>query len=91
MARGLNSWKAQFAAYRTMLHAAVRLLSARLVRVLNTWVHVARTRRETVARMKAIIETMRGSKVRAGLNQWRDNTLEAAARGRRGEGQKRGA
>ena len=83
MARGLNSWKAQFAAYRTMLHAAVRLLSARLVRVLNTWVHVARTRRETVARMKAIIETMRGSKVRAGLNQWRDNTLEAAARGRR--------
>ena len=86
MARGLNSWKAQFAAYRTMLHAAVRLLSARLVMVLNTWIHVARTGRETMTRMTAIIETMRGSKVRAGLNQWRDNTLEAAARGKRMRG-----
>ena len=86
LARGLNSWKAQFAAYRTMLHAAVRLLSARLVRVLNTWIYVSRARRETMTRMKAIVETMRGSKVRAGLNQWRDNTLEAAARGKRMRG-----
>ena len=77
MSRALNSWKLRLAEYRTMLRAAVRLLSRRLLAVLNTWKGDIDARERNRNRMVGALETMRGSKRRGAYNEWRSKTVDA--------------